>query len=85
MEGDFTPKSKLNLLIIDDQVLFREGLLLMFRIYEEASGAGAGHQELLTAIEQYKSDVVIIGLSVRDSLSCSAIQTLFNDARTFVF
>jgi DNA-binding NarL/FixJ family response regulator len=77
MEGLHTSKSKLNLLIIDDETLLREGLVLMFRVYEGAAGVGAGHSELLRATDQYQPDVVIIGLGVRHGLDCSAIQAVW--------
>ena len=52
MQADFTPKSTLSLLIADDHALLREGLMLMFRTYEETAAMGVVYQDALSAVEQ---------------------------------
>ena len=76
MQADFTPKSTLSLLIADDHALLREGLMLMFRTYEETAAMGVVYQDALSAIEQHKPDVVILGLGAKHGQSWSIVQTL---------
>ena len=76
MQADFTPKSTLSLLIADDHALLREGLMLMFRTYEETAAIGVVLQDALSAIEQHKPDVVILGLAAKHGQYWSIVQTL---------
>lgn len=76
MDDDFTPKSSLSLLIVDNHVLLREGLLLMFLVYEETRATGVVYQELPSALERYKPDVIILGLGPKHSPCWSTIRTL---------
>jgi DNA-binding NarL/FixJ family response regulator len=76
MQADFTPLSTYTVLIADDHALVREGLLLMFRIYEQATAVGISHQDLPNALEQYKPDVVILGLGRKQTECWTTIKTL---------
>ncbi len=76
MQADFIPKSALSLLIVDDHTLLREGLLLLFRTYEDAAVVGVGHQDAVTAVEQHNPDVVILGLGAKHGQYWSTVQTL---------
>jgi len=76
MEAKFSPKSHLSLLIADDHTLLRDGLLLMFRIYEEATALATDYQEITSAVRQHKPDLVIVGLGGKLSSCWSAIQKL---------
>jgi DNA-binding NarL/FixJ family response regulator len=77
MQTDFTPKSNLSLLIADDHALLCEGLVLLFRTYAENMAAvGVAYQEMPSAIEQYKPDVIILGLGAKPCPSWSMIRTL---------
>jgi DNA-binding NarL/FixJ family response regulator len=77
MQADFTPKSNLSVLIADDHALLCEGLVLLFRTYEETMAAvGVAYQELPSAIEQYKPDVIIFGQGAKLGPSWSMVQTL---------
>lgn len=78
MQADFTTKTNLSVLIIDDHALLREGLLLMFLVYEELRAVGAVFQDAATAIEQYNPDVVIFGLGTKHDSCWSTIKTLCN-------
>jgi len=76
MEANFTSKLNLSLLIVDDHALLREGLLLMFLIYQETRAVGVVHQEASSAVEQYKPDVVILGLA-KHGPYWSTVETLY--------
>ncbi len=76
MEANFTPYSKLSLLIVDDHALFRDGLVLMYRLYEQAAAVAVECREAANAVRQYKPDVVILGLGVKHSQCWTTAQTL---------
>jgi two-component system, NarL family, response regulator NreC len=76
METNFTQIPNFSLLIVDDHALLREGLLLMFRIYQQATAIGVAFQEMPNAMEQYEPDVVIVGLGAKHSPSWAAIRAL---------
>jgi DNA-binding NarL/FixJ family response regulator len=76
METNFTRITNFSLLIVDDHTLLREGLLLMFRIYLQATAIGVAYREMPNAIEQYEPDVVIMGLGAKHSPAWAAIRTL---------
>jgi DNA-binding NarL/FixJ family response regulator len=76
MESRLNPKSAVSLLIVDDHTLFREGLLLMFRIHGMAAVFAAECQEAPIAAQQHKSHVVILSLGPKHSHAWSTAQTI---------
>jgi DNA-binding NarL/FixJ family response regulator len=76
METDFVNKPNLSLLIVDDHALFREGLLLMFLVYQELRAVGAVFQDAQSSIEQYKPDVIIFGLGAKHGTFWAIIKTM---------
>jgi DNA-binding NarL/FixJ family response regulator len=76
MQADFSPKSTLSLLIVDDHALLREGLLLMFQTLEDTAVVGVGYQDAVTAVEQHNPEVVILGLGAKHGQYWSIVQTL---------
>jgi two-component system, NarL family, response regulator NreC len=75
MQTDTSPKSGLSLLIADDHALLREGLVLMFLVYEEFRAVGVVYSEALSVIEQSKPDVVMLGLAKQGQF-WSTVQTI---------
>jgi DNA-binding NarL/FixJ family response regulator len=76
METDITAKRNISVLIVDDHALLREGLLLMFLVYEETRAIGVEYQEASSALDQYKSDVVILGLA-KHGPGWNTVETLY--------
>ncbi|MGW8258185.1 MAG: response regulator transcription factor [Thermoguttaceae bacterium] len=79
MEPVFTPKTRLSLLIVDHQTLFREGLVLLLRIYEEATAAAADYQTAVKTLQNFKPNVILLGLDTRESQCWSTAEAIGRD------
>jgi DNA-binding NarL/FixJ family response regulator len=76
MEANFKLKTHYSVLIVDEHILFREGLLLMFRIYEQVIVVATEHHEAQIAVRQHKPDLVIMGLGGKHSPCWPTVQML---------
>jgi two-component system, NarL family, response regulator NreC len=76
------PKTNLSLLIVDDHILLREGLSLMFRTYADAKAVGSIYQEATCVAEKLKPDVVIFGIGSKHSPNWATVQMLCNQQPT---
>jgi DNA-binding NarL/FixJ family response regulator len=79
MEAKYSSKTHLSVLIIDDHILFRDGLTLMFRVYEESTASAVDCTEALISVRKLKPDVVIIGLGTKHYDCWSTVQNICNE------
>ncbi len=76
MQADFIPKSTLTLLIADGHALLREGLLLLFQNYADATVIGVEYQDAVSAVVEHNPNVVILGLGTKHVQYWPIVQTL---------